>query len=277
MWSKRQRCDGVLGIQLRISVPNPQPFRSTCRPRYRSHIRTGTGRKQTVDNMCSGAPEVNPERKGIPLSTNRVAGRTGFQYLSTEGSSLTAQNISDNQGISPIPPSSHAVKRNSLASRKYKWRNAVDGNEGGAIRWAARAGDHRSSSDYTGPYLTRISAPSNNPYCWEPRPADDRAPIIRHPFSTHHPHIMTTGRRAWQLLGSAVAIWCLQSGIAAAMPSRRQSGGPQIDFSSQPANDHKAIALTFDDGPDNDGISTGIVDILNSRGIPATFFVNTNN
>ncbi|BFZ63428.1 hypothetical protein YB2330_004550 [Saitoella coloradoensis] len=59
---------------------------------------------------------------------------------------------------------------------------------------------------------------------------------------------------------------------------RADSTYPQIEFTSQPLNDSRAIALTFDDGPDSDGVITkGIADVLKSKGVPATFFMNTNN
>jgi peptidoglycan/xylan/chitin deacetylase (PgdA/CDA1 family) len=38
----------------------------------------------------------------------------------------------------------------------------------------------------------------------------------------------------------------------------------------------QAVALTFDDGPDLDGATEGVLDILASERINATFFINTN-
>jgi len=49
---------------------------------------------------------------------------------------------------------------------------------------------------------------------------------------------------------------------------------PQIEFISLPADDNKAIALTFDDGPDGDaGATSYILDQLKAANVKATFFV----
>jgi peptidoglycan/xylan/chitin deacetylase (PgdA/CDA1 family) len=53
-------------------------------------------------------------------------------------------------------------------------------------------------------------------------------------------------------------------------------GDPFLSFSQMPL-DAKAIALTFDDGPDSEGHTLAILDTLKSEGIHATFFVNTHN
>src|SRR5689334_22475107 len=52
---------------------------------------------------------------------------------------------------------------------------------------------------------------------------------------------------------------------------------PNIGFTDQPTNDNKAIALTFDDGPDPSGNTDNMVAVLKAQGVPATFFINTNN
>ncbi len=50
---------------------------------------------------------------------------------------------------------------------------------------------------------------------------------------------------------------------------------PALDF-DQSSADGKTIALTFDDGPDATYCAT-VLDALKAAGVPATFFINTNN
>lgn len=49
---------------------------------------------------------------------------------------------------------------------------------------------------------------------------------------------------------------------------------PQVDFISLPADDNRAIALSFDDGPDGDaGATSYLLDQLKAANVKATFFV----
>ena len=61
-----------------------------------------------------------------------------------------------------------------------------------------------------------------------------------------------------------------------ASPLSVPSGSPYIDF-YQDAPDPDAVALTFDDGPDQDGHCDSVLDTLKANGVKATFFVNSNN
>ena len=54
------------------------------------------------------------------------------------------------------------------------------------------------------------------------------------------------------------------------------AGTPAIDFDS-PGPTSKSIALTFDDGPDDNGATNKVLDILKANGLHATFFVNADN
>jgi peptidoglycan/xylan/chitin deacetylase (PgdA/CDA1 family) len=58
-------------------------------------------------------------------------------------------------------------------------------------------------------------------------------------------------------------------------PLSLDPGIPFLDF-DQNADDPKAIALTFDDGPD-DTNTAKVLDALKAAGVKATFFINTNN
>jgi peptidoglycan/xylan/chitin deacetylase (PgdA/CDA1 family) len=49
-----------------------------------------------------------------------------------------------------------------------------------------------------------------------------------------------------------------------------------LDF-DQDSADGKTIALTFDDGPDNEGHTDEVLDVLKAKGVKATFFVNSDN
>jgi peptidoglycan/xylan/chitin deacetylase (PgdA/CDA1 family) len=49
-----------------------------------------------------------------------------------------------------------------------------------------------------------------------------------------------------------------------------------LDFDENSA-DGKTIALTFDDGPDNDGYTAKVLDVLKAKGVKSTFFVNIDN
>lgn len=52
---------------------------------------------------------------------------------------------------------------------------------------------------------------------------------------------------------------------------------PQINFNGNPVNDKKAIALTFDDGPDGpQGATTMVLDTLQKENLKATFFICAN-
>lgn len=52
---------------------------------------------------------------------------------------------------------------------------------------------------------------------------------------------------------------------------------PNIDFNEAPALDNKAVALTFDDGPDGaQGATTMVLDTLKAEGLKATFFLCAN-
>lgn len=62
-----------------------------------------------------------------------------------------------------------------------------------------------------------------------------------------------------------------QSLLVSALPSL-----PVIDFTNQPLNNTKVIALTFNDGPDLT-YTQQIIDLLNTRHIVASFAINGNN
>ncbi len=54
------------------------------------------------------------------------------------------------------------------------------------------------------------------------------------------------------------------------------SGVPFLDFDVNHGGSAD-LALTFDDGPDGEGRTDAVLDILKSKGVQATFFINTNN
>jgi peptidoglycan/xylan/chitin deacetylase (PgdA/CDA1 family) len=56
----------------------------------------------------------------------------------------------------------------------------------------------------------------------------------------------------------------------------RLSTAPLIAHWEQPA-DPTAVALTFDDGPDEPGVTLRVLDVLRAAGVHATFFVNSRN
>ncbi len=62
---------------------------------------------------------------------------------------------------------------------------------------------------------------------------------------------------------------------AASAPLRVPAGVPVLDFDVDA--DPSSIALTFDDGPDEDGNTAAVADILRAERVHATFFVNTRN
>ncbi len=53
------------------------------------------------------------------------------------------------------------------------------------------------------------------------------------------------------------------------------SGDPYLDFDQNSSDG--SIALTFDDGPDTEGNTAAVLDILKSKSVRATFFINTDN
>jgi peptidoglycan-N-acetylmuramic acid deacetylase len=62
----------------------------------------------------------------------------------------------------------------------------------------------------------------------------------------------------------------------ASSPLSVPSGLSYLDFDENSA-DGKTIALTFDDGPDSEGYTAKVLDVLKAKGVKATFFVNSNN
>ncbi len=61
-----------------------------------------------------------------------------------------------------------------------------------------------------------------------------------------------------------------------ASPLSVPSGCPTIAFDVN-APSSSQIALTFDDGPEPEGTTLKVLDILEAKGVRATFFINTNN
>jgi peptidoglycan/xylan/chitin deacetylase (PgdA/CDA1 family) len=66
-----------------------------------------------------------------------------------------------------------------------------------------------------------------------------------------------------------VSTWPSPSGARVDAP-------PLIAHWEQPA-DKTAVALTFDDGPDEAGVTLRVLDVLRAEGVRATFFVNSRN
>lgn len=100
--------------------------------------------------------------------------------------------------------------------------------------------------------------------------------------STEHPQVLIP----WAEVADLLVDGALPSSLAPAVPGATgpasgsgnepgtggTPGGGAPDFSGEPSPRTKRAALTFDDGP-SDNVTPVILDILQRKGVPATFFV----